>query len=334
MLKRISVLALVMVAVLAAGWLAMRRSDIPFTSLESRYSTDESEFLTLPGGLVVHYKDQGNQDAPVLVLVHGFTSSTETWSAWVPGLITDYRVISVDLPGHGLTRVQDSTDFSTTGLVEFLKAFSEALRLETFTLVGSSMGGHATWAFALDHEASLDALVLVDAAGLPVEAGLSQPDVPFVVKLIRNPIARVLMEDLDPGPMLRNGLSGAYLDQSFVTDELIQRYSDYARAPGHRHAMMELSARDPEAEGEHVEELKDVSVPALILQGREDRLVAASDAERFHDLLPSSELIIYENVGHMPHEEHAAESLSDLRGFLENVYVPEIVEEPVPDEES
>lgn len=332
MFKRIFVLILVLLAVLAAGWLAMRRSDIPFTSLESRYSTDESEFLTLPGGLVVHYKDQGDLNAPVLLLVHGFTSSTETWSEWVPGLTEDYRVISVDLPGHGLTRVQENTDFSTAGLVEFLKAFSEALRLETFTLAGSSMGGHAAWVYALDHESTLDALVLVDAAGLPIEEGVPQPDTPFIIKLIRNPVARALIEDLDPGPMLRNGLARAYHDQSFVTEDLVQRYSDYARAPGHRHTMMQLSARDPEEEGRRFQELSELSLSVLILQGREDRLVAATDAERFHTLIPGSELIIYENVGHMPHEEHAAESLSDLRSFLAGVYAPEASEEPPAEE--
>ena len=93
-----------LVVLLVIGWFALQRPDTPYATLEATYANAESQFMDLPGGVRVHYRDEGNAAGPTLVLVHGFSASLHTWEPWVARLGGDYRIISLDLPGHGLTR--------------------------------------------------------------------------------------------------------------------------------------------------------------------------------------------------------------------------------------
>ena len=95
-----------LVAVAAVGgYVLLKRDDIPYETLESQYTSPASQFVDLPGGIHMHYREQG-QDAqsPTVLLVHGFSASLHTWEPWVERLSEDYHVVSLDLPGHGLTR--------------------------------------------------------------------------------------------------------------------------------------------------------------------------------------------------------------------------------------
>src|SRR5665213_2048500 len=89
------------VALAAFGLLAgCAKGDLPYRVLEAKYATPASRFADLPGGLHVHYRDQGDpQAAHTLVLVHGFAASLQAWEPWVARLTPQYRVISLDLPG-------------------------------------------------------------------------------------------------------------------------------------------------------------------------------------------------------------------------------------------
>jgi hypothetical protein len=103
-LKWVGFVCLGLAVLLAGAYLALRRPDIPFKTLEAKYANSASRYLDLPSGAHVHYRDQGNPTGPVLVLVHGFSASLHTWEPWVGLLGNQYRIISLDLPGHGLTR--------------------------------------------------------------------------------------------------------------------------------------------------------------------------------------------------------------------------------------
>lgn len=314
MFKRIFIVLLILVAALAAGWLALRRDDISYDALEAKYANETSRFLTLENGLTVHYRDEGPADGDVIVLVHGYSASLHTWDEWTDSLSETHRVIRFDLPGHGLTRVQPETELTTQALAEFTDDVVNALELEDFVLVGSSMGGHTAWTYALDHQARLNGLVLVDASGLPSEGG--DEATPFVFRLIRNPVIGPLLVDLDMTSLIRNGLEKSFVDQSFVTDEMVARYSELSRAPGHRKALLALATRKEADADAQAERLTSLQVPTLIMFGDTDNLVPSSDGARFESLIPGARLIMYENVGHLPQEEAAEESLSDLQAFL------------------
>ncbi|HEY9217695.1 MAG TPA: alpha/beta fold hydrolase, partial [Phenylobacterium sp.] len=221
-------LAVVVTAVWLAGCMA---GDIPFPQLEAKYANAASRYMTTEDGLRVHYRDEGPRNAPAIVLVHGFAASLHAWEPWAERLKGDYRVVTLDLPGHGLTRAPADYQMSTAGNVAVVDELTRRLGVGRFVLAGNSMGGAVAWSYALAHPERLDGLVLVNAAGGPSTARSSNGPVAF--KLLGNPAGRMLLRNIDPRPLANGGLKKAYVDEALVTDALVDRYVELARAPGH-----------------------------------------------------------------------------------------------------
>ncbi|MEM7640533.1 MAG: alpha/beta hydrolase, partial [Pseudomonadota bacterium] len=326
MLRRTLAVGLTIVAVLAAGWLALRRADIPYDTLEMVYATPDSQFMTLDDGLKVHFTDTGPQDRSAIVLVHGFSASLHTWEAWKTDLELDYRIITLDLPGHGLSRADDPVDATIDRFVEVVHAVTQRLEVDRFTLAGSSMGGNTAWQYALQHPETLDGLILVAASGWPEEEGEGD-DSPFIFTVLSNPIGRAVLKDLDMTSMTRSGLESSYSDPALVTDELVERFVALSRAPGHRATLLSIMTGDrvfatPET-------LSPISVPTLLMWGREDNLVPVSGAQKFADAIEGSQVIIYDGIGHIPQEEVPAQSIADIRSFMLEVEWSALDEEAI-----
>jgi len=313
-MRRSLAILLAIVAILAAGYLALRRADVPYDTLELAYSVPDTQFITLDDGLKVHFTDTGPRDHPALVLVHGFSASLHTWADWKRDLQQDYRVITLDLPGHGLSRAEDPSQATMPRFAEVVLELTDSLEADTFTIAGNSMGGSVAWHTALAAPERVDGLILVDASGWNDEAGEDSEHEPLVFRLLANPLARTVLKDLDLTSMVRSGLEGSYVDQSFVTEELVQRYVSLARAPGHRATLMALMSRP--REGLTAERLAPLDMPTLIMWGREDNLIPVRHAEKFAAAIPHAELVIYDNIGHLPQEEAAQTSISDVREFM------------------
>ncbi|WP_084397414.1 alpha/beta fold hydrolase [Henriciella aquimarina] len=316
MVRKLAAIILTLVAVLAAGWLALRRPDIPYETLESTYSVAGSKFTTLGDDVKVHYVDTGPRDAPVLMLVHGYAASLHTWLAWRDVLDDNYRIVMLDLPGHGLSRTPEDKPVSIGYYTEIVDQLADRLDIDRFSLAGSSMGGNVAWRYALDHPDRLDSLVLVDAAGWPPAEGEAD-QAPLVFKLLRFRLARLVIKDLDMSRLIEDGLRKSFADPSFVTSEMAERYSALSRAPGHRQALLSLAAGGPKRMKASRERLGDLSVPTLILWGQHDNLVPVAHAKQFEEAIPNAVAIIYDEAGHIPQEELAVQSAGDVRAFLD-----------------
>ena len=178
------------------------------------------------------------------------------------------------------------------------------------------MGGNTAWSYALTYPETLDGLILVAASGWPEEEGEGDGS-PFIFTLLSNPVARTILKDLDMTSLTRSGLEGSYTDQSFVTDELVERYVALSRAPGHRATLLAIMAGDRvEASAEA---LSAISVPTLVMWGTDDNLVPVSGAQKFADAISGATMTVYEGVGHLPQEENAEQSIADVRAFLMDV---------------
>ena len=316
MLRKFSAILLALVAIIAAGWFALRQPDIPYSTLESRYALPDSQFMTGQGDVRLHYTDTGPRDAPVLMLVHGYAASLHTWQPWQKRLSDSYRLISLDLPGHGLSHMPPDGTVSIEYYVETVAALAAQLDVEQFSLAGSSMGGNVAWQYARAYPEQLDSLILVDAAGWPDEPGEADSD-PLIFKLLRFPVARLLMRDLDMGGLIEDGLRKSFHDESFATEAMAQRYSDLSRAPGHRAALLKLSADGAVREKASRAKLSGIDVPTLILWGEDDNIIPAAHARRFERAIPGAVAITYADTGHIPQEEVAVRSAEDVRAFLD-----------------
>ncbi|KCZ63288.1 hypothetical protein L53_08430 [Hyphomonas sp. L-53-1-40] len=327
-MKRLLVVLVTVAIILTAGWLMLRRPDISYNTLESVYSKSNSRFLKSGSQIELHFTDTGPRDAPILVLVHGYSASLNTWDAWVRNLRKDYRVIRLDLPGHGLSRCVDNDEIGIEQFIASIDRVTHSLDVNQFTLVGSSMGGHTAWAYALAHPDRLDGLVLVDAAGWLSAPGEDDKD-PVIFKLLRNGFARNVMKDLDMSALIRSGLENSFADPELVTDEMVERYSAMSRAPCHREALLKIMSGTTLRVPASKERLSAIAVPTLILHGDTDNLIPVAHAEKFADAIPGSKLIIYPETGHIPQEEQPAASVKDFRAFLATIYSEETAEPEV-----
>lgn len=314
-LKPFAILAVALMAATLAGC----ARDIPYETLKAKYANPTSKFVTLPDGVTVHYRDQGRADGPPLVLVHGFAANLDTWEPWVARLGDTYRVVTLDLPAHGLTVTPPGYQMSTAGQVEVIDQLTRQLGLEPFVLAGNSMGGGASWNFALSHPDRLRGLILVASVGpRPPEPEGSPPreGPPAIFQVMANPVGRAALRSLNPRPLAEPGLKKAYVDEGLVTPALVDRYVDLALAPGRREMILAGRRGPPNASPDAV---KGVTTPTLVMHGEKDVVVPPAVGRRLAELIPGARLVIYPEAGHVPMEQIPDRSAADVRSFIESL---------------
>jgi len=317
-------LAIIGLAALLAvgGYFLLKRDDIPYETLAARYESAASRYVDLPGGIRMHYRDEGDPNAPALLLIHGFAASLHTWEPWVERLATgedrigDYRIVSLDLPGHGLTRAPAGYQASIENFRDVIATFVQQQGIDDFALAGSSMGGNVAWEYALAHADQVTALILVDSSGWE-ETRPDFADEPAVFRIMRNPVLGPLFADLDSTRLVRGGLEAAFVDTTLVTQGMVDRYAELSRAPGHRDILLQMTLGFRARHYATPERLSPLTMPVLILSGSDDRIVPAAHAQQFRDAIPGAELITFENVGHLPQEESADDSAMAVHEFLQ-----------------
>jgi pimeloyl-ACP methyl ester carboxylesterase len=313
-LKIAAMLLGVTIVVLAIAWLELRGPDIPYETLEAKYTDSASHFVDLPGGLHVHYRDEGDPNRPLLVLLHGFGDSFTSWDGWVPELKGRFRLIRLDFPGHGLTRAPEGFVLrDNAGLADFVDVFAATLALPKFAVAGNSMGGGVAWQLAVRHPERINALILVDAAGFPNEKPPAK--IPLAFKILRYPIGRIILRNIDNRPLIEQGLKTDVYDQAVITPAFVDRWAEFQRAPGHRAILMSINlgaqARATPAL------LGTIKVATLILHGENDLLIEPASAHKFAAAIPGAKLLLYPQVGHLPQVEIPARSAADVAEFLQ-----------------
>ncbi len=304
----------VLVVLVVVAWLLLRGPDIPYEALEAKYAGSGSGFVDLPGGIHLHFQADGDPAKPVVVLLHGFGDSFTSWDGWVPVLARDYRVLRIDLPGHGLTRAPEGYHASAAGDVEVVDSFAAAQKLTRFALAGNSMGGGIAWLYALAHPERLAALVLVDAAGWPLPPS---KDLPIAFVILKYSAGRWFLAHIDNKPLIREGLRKDVYDPGVITDAFIDRWAEFQRAPGHRAILM---SGDFSALGSATDEkLSAIKVPTLVLHGEADGLIPIESGRRFAAAIPGAKLVTYPKAGHLPQVEIPAQSAADVAAFLATV---------------
>lgn len=299
------------VAVLVGGYFLLSQPDIPRATLEAKYATPPSQFLTLADGARVHYRDQGPKTGEVLVLVHGSNASLFTWEPWVARLGDTYRIVTMDMPSHGLTGAVPSHDYSQKGMAAFVNAVADKLGLGKFVIGGNSMGGGVAARFAEDYPDRVIAVILVDAGGMPNKRG---DHVPIGFQIARTPVINKLMLHITPRQLFSEGLNDSFEHKKLITPEMVTEYWELNRMEGTREATME---RFQEPFDTYVRDhAAQIKAPTLILWGAKDHLIPLEAAFEFQKAIPGSKLIVYPNGGHVLQEDEADKTAADVRAFL------------------
>ena len=270
-------------------------------------------FIDVDGGRVFNISRGKGTD---IVLVHGSIDSVSTWRRVFEPLSQRYRVHALDLPGFGFSGKPAAASYTTEWLAEQLIAYLDASGIERAVLVGNSLGGYVSTEVALLRPARVLALVLLAASGLPEaytddESGEVQP---WALKLLRLPLGAALLRLLPIRDLLRQGLLPAYYDSSLLTDERLQIW--HAALKTRNGMLAYLTRRGLSVPESRVERVKMLRAPTLILQGDSDRMVPPVTAERYHELLPRSELVMLEQVGHMIQEEQPERVIKEISRWV------------------
>jgi pimeloyl-ACP methyl ester carboxylesterase len=280
------------------------RRDLPPAELEPRFATPPSQFIEVDG-MRVHYRDRGN--GPAIVLLHGSSSSLFTWEGWTAALSPEYRVVSLDLPGHGLTGPDPLERYSLAEMAELVDHFAAAVHLEHFSLAGNSMGGGVAWHYALAHPEKVDKLILVDPYVYPQSP-------PSMQRLFTVPVVGALARWVTPRFAVARSVRQVYGDPARVTDDRIDLYDAMLLREGNRGATRHrlLTRRDDGMTGR----LGEIHAPTLVLWGTLDRWISPENGPRLVHDIPGAKLVTLDGLGHVPMEEDPARSVAPVITFL------------------
>lgn len=274
--------------------------------LERRYAGAGSRFVQA-GGMRLHIAESGPADAAPVVLVHGFGSSLHTWDAWTQLLEHSYHVVRLDVAGFGLSGPDPARDYSEAADTRRLLALLDQLGLRPVILVGHSMGGRLAWNFAAAHPQRVAGLVLLapDGFAFPDAQGEFTFRVPWYAGLLRYTL---------PGWLLRKALEPAYFERQRLDEATVNRYRDLLLAPGVRQALLDRMAQTRNSDP--LPRLHSLTLPTLLLWGEQDALIPLRNAQDFVHAIPHAQLVVLEQLGHVPHEEQPQRSVQPVLEFL------------------
>ena len=281
---------------------------LPAETLIVRYANDRSKFIDV-GGVRAHVRDQGNPDGIPLVLIHGSNGSLHAWEGWARELGQQARLISVDLPGHGLTGAWPRDEYTVEAYADFIEVLVDALNLDRFVLAGHSLGGAVAWTFAATRPDRVSQLILIDSAGYPRDGG----ETPWPTRLARLPVVGDIGIYFKPESVVRRSLADMYADPAMVTAERVRRTAELQGFPGNRAATLQRARTQEPLDPTP---LKRLAVPTLILWGAADRWVPPADAFRFQSDIKGAKLEIFETLGHSPMEEDSRATAAAVADFL------------------
>lgn len=311
MFKRVGLVTVLVLLLGATGFVASSWApDRPVESLKARWAPPPSQFIEVEG-LSMHVRDVGpRDDAEPVVLLHGTSASLHTWEGWVNALSPTRRVVTVDLPGFGLTGAVRDDDVALPRTLQVLHALFAKLGLTKVVLGGNSYGGQLAWSYAVAHPEVVTRLILVDAAGYPRAA----KSIPLGFRIASMPGLKVLMEKLLPRGVVEKSVRNVYGDPSKVTPELVDRYFELTLREGNRRAVglrMKHFGAPPD-----FAPIKTVKAPTLILWGGKDELIPLESGKRFNADIAGSRLVVFDALGHVPHEEDPAATVAEVQRWL------------------
>jgi pimeloyl-ACP methyl ester carboxylesterase len=272
----------------------------------------KSHFLTV-NDLHLHYFDWGNTGAPPLLWVHGYTSSAEAFHAPGRYFQARYQSLALDVRGHGESAWSPTGAYQYSDQAKDIEGFVNQLGMETFALIGTSMGGIIAMTYAGMHPERLTRLVINDI-GPDVEEGSQRitqmvggrPDTFATIKeamVYRHRMSPIvaglslaIQEELARG-VLRQQTDGSWVWK--MDPAYIQQRVQYG--PPVRPNLWPV--------------LAGLRCPTLVVWGTDSDVLSEAQAQRMVNVLPRGELVAVPGVGHAPTLMEPA-ALSALERFL------------------
>jgi pimeloyl-ACP methyl ester carboxylesterase len=293
---------LLLLVVLAAGLVV----NAVLTSRHTKPAkADVGRIVELPGP-DLQVRERGPADGPTIVLLHCYTCSIHWWLELEPRLTDRYRVVSVDLVGHGGSE-KPREGYSAEAQADQVAAALRHVGVGKALLVGQSLGGPIATVLAERHPKLARGVVIMDSS--PSEG---YADLPLTARLATTPVLGQALWHVTPAALVREGLSDAFAEGFDVPDEFVEglqemTYTSFAEAD-------HLS--DLDADWSLPEKLTKSGVPVLVLFGAEDTVIVPADeaADEYREI-PGARVVMLPGVGHTPQVEAPAKTAALVRAF-------------------
>ena len=276
-----------------------------------------SKFAQIKDGdveLKIHYNDAG-QGADTVVMLHGSGPGATGWANFnrnvEPLVAAGYRVVLMDCPGWGRSDSIICKASRSELNARVLKELLDQLGIERAHLIGNSMGGHSTVAFALANPQRVGKLILMGGG-----TGGASPFVPSPTEGIK------LLQGLYREPTIENlkkMMAIFVFDPSNLTEALYQaRLDNMLARPDHLENFTKSLVANPRQFPDVSTRLSEVAAPTLIVWGRDDRFMPMDSGLRLLAGLPNARLHVFSRCGHWVQWEHADAFNRLVLDFLSN----------------
>lgn len=260
-------------------------------------------------GVRTHYHGAGAGD-PVIML-HGSGPGVSAWANWrlnLPVLAERFRVLAPDIVGFGHTERPDDVRYSLRSWTDHVWDFADAMGLERFSVVGNSLGGRISLEMAAERPERIARMVLMGSpgVGMTITDGLRalrayEPSLDNMRTLLKTNFA---------------------VDPDLITEDLVRDRYEASAAPG-AHETYTAMFNDPKHAGGELgiseEQVRATAPPALLVHGREDRVVPAEVSWTMVNLLPDADLYVFARCGHWTQIERADEFNTVVGDYLGHV---------------
>ena len=255
------------------------------------------------------YYEGGKDNAPTLILLHGYMGNKETWLPMAPSLASNFHLIIPDLPGWGASSRIANADYGYPAQAKRLRQFVQALHPGGIALAGHSMGGAIAGLYASQHPGDVGALVLIDSAGVPFKDNAFTRE----LKAGRNPFdlqnradfAKLEKSLFAHPPWLPPRIQDVFVHRAIRDRDFDDRVLKEIASPDQRDV---LTAALPK-----------VTAPTLAIWCRQDRIIDMSALDAIRDDLKSAPQIgvtEFSDCGHMSIMERARESADAITRFV------------------
>lgn len=291
--------------------LLTRPTDVSWrTSTDLIYHPEYSWFTTI-GGVRVHYQEAGDEKAPVMILIHGFISSTSVWSeVFLPLAGAGFRIIALDLPGYGYSGKPRDGRYTIDAQAHSVIRLMDGLGIEQATIVGASYGGAIAATVALDYPDRVSKLVLIGAVSN------DRPKKKILLRLASLPIIGDIVTPLFLGSrwVLRKRMEEMYRRVGIPFSERMFAARHHLLATANSHRAMIRTIRHWSA-NRIARQTPLIRQPTLIVWGEEDTHIPLADGFRLRDTIPNARLIVFRKCGHLPPQEKPEKFVEVVSSF-------------------
>ena len=263
------------------------------------------------------YSEYGKKDNPTLLFLHGFGENRHTWRFLVPKLGMNYHLIMVDLKGFGDSPKTKDDYYSVYDQAHIVNEFIKEKKLKNITLVGRSFGGGVSLVLALLQkdkliEKRINKLILIDTMSY-------KQNLPSMLRDLKTPIIGYLgIHLLSNKYMAKEAYKYAFYNNDLIPKNSIKYSSIYLSFPQAKYAYLKTVNQLIPDDIERMEKrFSEITLPTLILWGKEDVAIRVGKAYRLHREMPNSSIKVFDHAGHMLQEEIPKGVNSEIIKFME-----------------